>query len=229
MDLAPNVLKAVTAYRNNEYPSIRATARAFSLSDRTLRRYLSDGVSRARSHVSEQYLSPAEEKVLVKYILRPDSFGNPISPASTRQLAYEIRLSREKPSASTTPPPFPGKHFVDRLRGRYPVIKSAYTRQLEAGRVVGTDYKIVAAYFEALSTLFLENSYLPNDIYNFDETGFSLGTSRSTRVLTKSKRKTPNKKIPGRQEWITVVESISAGGRALPPLLLYTGENTNTG
>ena len=229
MDLAPNVLNALIAYRNREYPSIRATARAFSLPYSTLRRYLSGGVTRATSHISEQYLSPTEERVLVKYILRLDSFGNPISPAFTRQLAYEIRLSREKPSASTTPPPFPGKHLVDRLRGRYPVIKSAYTRQLEAGRVVGTDYTILAAYFEALSTLFLENSYLPDDIYNFDETGFSLGTSRSTRVLTNSKRKTPNKTIPGRQEWITVIESVSAGGRALPPLLLYTGEYTNTG
>ena len=200
MDLAPNVLNAITAYRNNEYSSIRATARAFSLSDRTLRYYLSGGVTRTISHISKQYLSPAEEKVLVKYILRLDSFGNPISPAFTRQLAYEIRLSREKPSASTAPPPFPSKHFVDRLRGRYPVIKSAYTRQLEAGRVVGTDYTIVAAYFEALSALFLENSYLPDNIYNFDETGFSLETSQSTRVLTSAKRKTPKKKIPGRQE-----------------------------
>ena len=130
MDLGPNVLNALTAYRNKEYPSIRATARAFSLLYTTLRRYLSSGVTRTTSYVSEQYLSPAEEKVLVKYILRLDSFGNPISPAFTRQLAYEIRLSREKPSASTTPPPFPGKHFVDRLRGRYLVIKSAYTRQL---------------------------------------------------------------------------------------------------
>ena len=177
MDLAPNVLNALATYRNNEYPSIRATARAYSLPPTTLRRYLSGGVTRATSHVSEQYLSPAEEKVLVKYILRLDSFGNPISPAFTRKLAYEIRLSRDKPSASTTPPPFPSINFVDKLRRRQPVIKSAYIRQLEARRVVGTDYMIVAAYFETLSTLFLENFYLPDDIDNFDETGFLSGTS----------------------------------------------------
>ncbi|KYG39924.1 hypothetical protein M433DRAFT_9589 [Acidomyces richmondensis BFW] len=32
--------------------------------------------------ISRQYLSPAEEKVLIKYILRLDSFGNPVSPDS---------------------------------------------------------------------------------------------------------------------------------------------------
>ena len=152
-----------------------------------------------------------------------------LSPAFTRKLAYEIRLSRPKLSTSTTPPPFPGIHFVDRLRSRHPTIKGAYIRQLEAGRVVGTSYKVIASYFDALSTLFLENSYLPDDIYNFDESGFSLGTSISTRVLTNSKKRAPRKKIPGRQEWVTAIEGISATGRALPPLLIYTGEYTNTG
>jgi hypothetical protein len=229
MDFAPKILEAIVAYRNREYPSIRATARAFSLSDRTLRRYLNGGVSRATSHEFEQYLSPAEEKILIKYILRLDSLGNPISPAFTRKLAYEIRLFRPKLSTSTSPPSFPGIHFVDRLRNRYPTIKGAYTRQLEAGRVEGTSYSVIASYFDALSTLFLEASYLPDDIYNFDESGFSLGTSISTRVLTNSKKKTPRKKIPGRQEWVTAIEGISATGRALPPLLIYTGEYTNTG
>ena len=198
IDLVPKVSDAIIAYRNRKYSSIRATARAFSLSDRTLRRYLDGGVSRAISYEYEQYLSPAEEKILIKYILRLDSLGNSISPAFTRNLTYEIRLSR--PTLSSTPPttPFPGTYFVDRLRRRHPTIKGAYTRQLEAGRVVGTSYSVIASYFDALSTLFLEASYLSNDIYNFDESGFSLGTSISTRVLTNLKKKRPRKKIPGR-------------------------------
>jgi len=229
MDLAPKVLEAITAYRDREYPSIRAAARAFSISERTLRRYLNGGVTRATSHIAEQYLSPAEEDVLIKYILRLDSLGNPISPAFTRKLAYEIRVNRLKLSTSTSPPPFPGIHFVDRLRRRYPTIRSAYTRTIETGRVVGTDYRVIASYFDALSNLYLENSYLPDNIYNFDESGFSLGTSISTKVLTSAKKRTSRKKIPGRQEWVTTIEAISATGRALPPLLVYTGEYTNTG
>ncbi|KXL42650.1 MAG: hypothetical protein FE78DRAFT_82515 [Acidomyces sp. 'richmondensis'] len=65
MDLAPNIPKALTAYRNHEYLSVRATARAYSLLPTTLRRYLSGGVSHAISHISKQYLSPAEDKVLI--------------------------------------------------------------------------------------------------------------------------------------------------------------------
>ena len=95
IDLVPKVSDAIVAYRNRKYSSIRATARAFSLSDRTLRRYLDGGVSRAISYEYEQYLSPAEEKILIKYILRLDSLGNSISPAFTRNLTYEIRLSTD--------------------------------------------------------------------------------------------------------------------------------------
>ena len=83
MDLAPKVLDAIIAYRNREYPSIRATTRAYRVPPTTLYRYLNGGVSRATSYESEQYLSPAEEKILIKYILRLDSLGNPISPVFT--------------------------------------------------------------------------------------------------------------------------------------------------
>lgn len=200
MDLAPEYLTAITSYRNREYPSIRATARTFNLSKTSLSRYLRGGLTRRVAHADEQYLSPAEENILIRYILRLDSFGSPISPAFTRKLAYEIRLSRTRLSASTTPPPFPGIHFIDRLRKRYPTIRGAYTRQLEKGRLIGTTYSVIASYFDALASLFLENSYLPEDIYNFNESGFSLGTSISTKVLTSTNKRRPRKVIPGRQE-----------------------------
>ena len=65
MDPAPKILEAIATYRSHEYSSIRATARAFSLPITTLRRHLTGGVLRSTSHESEQYLSPAEEKILV--------------------------------------------------------------------------------------------------------------------------------------------------------------------
>jgi len=174
-----------------------AAARAFSISKRTLCRYLNGGVTRATSHIAKQYLSPAEEDILIKYILRLNSLGNPISPAFTRKLAYEIRVNWLKLSTSTSPPPFPGIHFVDRLRRRYPIIQSVYIRTIETGRVVGTDYRVIASYFDTLSNLYLKNSYLPDNIYNFDESGFLLGTSISTKVLTSAKKRTSRKKILG--------------------------------
>jgi len=233
MDLAQKVSDAIVAYRNGVYSSKRECARAFSLSERTLRRYLDGGVSRSTSHEYQQHLSLPEEKTLIKWITRLDKLGHAVSPAFARKLAFEIRSSRPKlssyPSTSSLPPPLPGKRWIDKLRSRYPELKGAYTRQLESARIVGSSYTIIAAYFDALSTLFLENSYLPDDIHNFDESGFAIGTSISTRVLTNTKQKRPRKVVPGRQEWITAIECISATGKALPPLVIYKGGYNNTG
>ena len=66
-------------------------------------------------------------------------------------------------------------------------------------------------------------------MYNFDESGFSIGTSILTRVLTNTMEKGSRKFVPGRQEWITAIESISATGRALLLLVNFTGEHTSTG
>jgi len=93
MDLAPEYIEAISSYRDRKYPSIRATARAYSLSTTTFSRYLREGLTRRLSHAAEQYLSPTEEDILIRYILRLDSFGSPISLAFTRKLAYEICLS----------------------------------------------------------------------------------------------------------------------------------------
>jgi len=37
------------------------------------------------------------------------------------------------------------------------------------------------------------------------------------------------KKQPGRQEWITCLECVSASGVTLPPCLIFKGENLNSG
>jgi len=83
-------------------------------------------------------------------------------------------------------------------------------------------------YFTALSDLFLENSYPPDAVFNVDESGFALGDTLSSKVLINKEDIRGFKKIPGRQEWITVIECIGASGVALPPLLIFKAKHTNT-
>jgi len=90
------------------------------------------------------------------------------------------------------------------------------------------NYPVVNAYFDALTDLFLENSYPSDAIFNVDETGFALGTTLPSKVLIKRGDTTAFKKISGRQEWITAVECIGASGVALPPLLIFKAKHTNT-
>jgi hypothetical protein len=57
---------------------------------------------------------------------------------------------------------------------------------------------------------------LPEDIYNFDETGFAMGLTLTAKVITQSEYYGRRSVLRlGNREWVTVIESISASGWAL--------------
>jgi hypothetical protein len=223
-----DLISAIAAYRNGEYTSIRICAYAFNIPRTTLTSRLTTRTSRSKSHESQQILSTTEEETLLKAIIRLEKSGCPITLSLTRELAEEIRLSRFRLSSTLTSYPPISVRWIDRFRKRYPELKTVYSRSLDASRFEGITYPIVNAYFDALTDLFLENSYPSDAIFNVDETGFALGTTLSSKVLIRRGDTRVFKKISGRQEWITAIECIGASGVTLPPLLIFKAKYTNT-
>jgi hypothetical protein len=84
-------------------------------------------------------------------------------------------------------------------------------------------------YIDNLEELLHEHKYPPSAIYNVDETGFSIGSSRKSVVLLDQFDKRREKKQPGRQEWITSLECVSASQLILPLYLIFKGQNLNSG
>ena len=78
-----------------------------------------------------------------------------------------------------------------------------------------------------------KNRYLSEKIYNMDETGYAISTTQSSRVLVVLEKGADGKshgegrkvakKIPGRQEWVTAIECVSAAGCILPPFMIFKG------
>jgi hypothetical protein len=97
-----DLTNALAAYRNREFTSIRKCAYAFNIPYSTLAFRLSTRTSRSQSHESQQILSTAEEKTLLKAITRLSKSGCPITLPLTRDLTEEIRLSRFRLSSSPT-------------------------------------------------------------------------------------------------------------------------------
>lgn len=58
-----------------------------------------------------------------------------------------------------------------------------------------------------------------------DETGFSIGTMDSTRVIVDTTLRTKFQAHSGRQEWVSVVECICADKTAIEPLVIFKGQN----
>jgi hypothetical protein len=57
-----------------------------------------------------------------------------------------------------------------------------------------------------------------------DETGYSIGSIKATRVIIDKTKNIRYSAIPGRQEWVSVIESISMDGFALPPFIIFKGK-----
>ena len=220
---------ALTAYQNGEYTSIRKCSYAFNIPYSTLALRLSTRTSRSKSHESQKILSTAEEEALLKSITRLSKSGVPITLSLTRELAEEIRNARFRLTSTPTSYPPISKRWIDRFRKRYPILKTVYSRALDASRFEGVNYPIVNAYFTTLTDLFLENLYPPDAVFNVDETGFALGTSLPSKVLINKEEAIGFKKISGKQEWITAIECVGASGVALPPLIIFRAKDTNTG
>ncbi|KAK1837407.1 transposase, partial [Colletotrichum chrysophilum] len=61
--------------------------------------------------------------------------------------------------------------------------------------------------------------------YNMDETGVLEGRGSNGLLLGSSDTRFIRKKKPGSRAWTSLIECISATGKALPPLAIYKGKN----
>jgi hypothetical protein len=65
----------------------------------------------------------------------------------------------------------------------------------------------------------------PDDIWNFDETGFIMGKIQPKKVVTTAERRGRPKLVqPGNREWVTVIEAVSAEGQSIPPFIIVKGK-----
>ncbi|EED15974.1 conserved hypothetical protein [Talaromyces stipitatus ATCC 10500] len=64
----------------------------------------------------------------------------------------------------------------------------------------------------------------PKNLWNFDETGFIVGQGKNESVVTKYPKTAKRVSSLSSRESLTVVESINAEGRVIPPLIIPKGE-----
>ncbi|APA08975.1 hypothetical protein SS1G_02829 [Sclerotinia sclerotiorum 1980 UF-70] len=63
------------------------------------------------------------------------------------------------------------------------------------------------------------------DEYNMDESGHSIGTMESIRIIIDSTLRTKHQAHPDRQEWISIIECICTDRSILPPLGIFKSKN----
>ncbi len=61
-----------------------------------------------------------------------------------------------------------------------------------------------------------------------DEHGLGLGVCSNSVVLGPSEKRRTNVKRPENREWVSVIETISAKGRYIRPLVMFKGKDIQT-
>jgi hypothetical protein len=171
--------EAILAYQRQQFPSVRATAKHFEVSHRTLGRRLAGGSSVRMARENKQILSVAEEKTLVRWITRYSIAGSHVSPALLIEIAELVRARRVRresgDSTSTTITDRIGHEWIYRFLNRYPEIQGLYARQMESSRFDGATYDVLERWFNAFASLMEKHSYAPQNVWNMDESGFGVG------------------------------------------------------
>ncbi|KAJ5737298.1 uncharacterized protein N7483_002423 [Penicillium malachiteum] len=100
------------------------------------------------------------------------------------------------------PPPTVGKNWPSTFINRHP--------------------KSIQAWFTTVQQVIDKNGIQPEDIYNFDETGFAMGLISAQKVVTRQECYGRRSILqPGNREWVTAIEAICADGYSLPPCVIF--------
>jgi hypothetical protein len=84
------------------------------------------------------------------------------------------------------------------------------------------DPNTIVEWFKLVEKTIAQYGITSDDIYNFDESGFAMGVKIITQSFYTGRRGVLQ---AGNREWVTVIESICASGRAPPPYVIFKGKN----
>jgi hypothetical protein len=122
-----------------------------------------------------------------------------------------------------TPAPYTlGINWLVQFKRRHPEVATVWSRAINSSRLDGCAESKLDPYLTQVKALYDQHHYPPSHIFNMDKTGFAIGKTKSHQVMVvEGGRGKAFKASPGRQEWITSIECITAAGGVLPPLVIF--------
>ena len=151
-------------------------ARDWGLPPRTLYNRLRGATTRRDVKALEQKLSPAQEEILVDWILLEEACGRAPKGFQVRQFAGRILAEGGDDSGVN-------KKWLYRFLRRNEAIRGKIGNPLSSARAKYTTKGAVVNFFNLLERHLREKNILPENIANMDECGLQEGESSGGRVF----------------------------------------------
>lgn len=94
---------------------------------------------------------------------------------------------------------------------------------MEVDRKVAQSADSIKEWLKKFHDICLEFNIFPEDIWNGDESGFRVGMGKHQFVITLNGDKEITLGSSTCRELVTVIECISGGGKAIPPMVILPG------
>ena len=77
-------------------------------------------------------------------------------------------------------------NWVNNFVKRHSELSTQFSRHYNYERAKCEDPKIITEWFDCVQRTILQYGINPDDIYNFDETGFAMGLTATVKVITRA-------------------------------------------
>lgn len=114
-------------------------------------------------------------------------------------------------------PPNIGEKWLKCWLDRHPEYRIRRRKSLDIERLLAQDKKLIQEWFSRYQAIIDQYGIQPEDLYDFDETGFHIGVGKDQWIITRDPRR---KIVAGNRtnrEYVTVVEAVSTDGFSTPP------------
>ena len=219
------IQQALDGLKNGIYQSERHAARELKIPASTLNHRINGRSSHSKIHEDTQALTPPEEAELVRWITQLTITGYSPTHALLRSMAETIRKGRVLQSNDSDYKDPLGTDWVRRFLLRHPQLKSVVGHRIDTVWIKDASKEVLERWFNAFEQTVKQYQIIKENIYNFDESGFSIGQIQATRVIINSRIRQKYQVNPGRQEWVSAIECICADGSSISPLIIFKGEN----
>lgn len=219
------MLDAIASIKSGNSVAIAAAATEFNVPYSTLKHRVRGRVSRQESREPFQKLFPASELELVRWITSLTISGYSPTHKIVKEMAEilygrQMGIELEGPVIESL-----GKNWMQGFLGRHPQLKTVVGKMIEKARMKGTAREVLQKWFDAFEMVVVkDDDVLIGNVYNMDESGFSLGTINAGKVIINTQIGQRYQANPGRQEWLSVIECICMDGTSISPMILFKGE-----
>ena len=199
--------------------SVREAAEQYNIPKSTIYDRLSGKVLPNMSCGAPKYLTDNEERELATFLIGCSKIG--YGKTRSEVLLLVERLLQSRGITRTV-----SNGWWERFRIRHPDITLRTPSSLCKARALATNHEVIDQYFDILEEALTVNNLFdkPHQVFNLDETGVPLDP-KPLKVVASHREQNPSNIRAGTKSQISVVGCISAGGIALPPMIIWSGKS----